>query len=112
MGAPVEPNGMTMIEQYRDAQAAAGQAAFLVERGVGATVETDPTGAYAIAVLDEDVPRAREVLGLVEVEREEPSEVQLIGAARPWLVPVLLVGIVLCVVPIVSFLVAFKLAGG
>ncbi len=103
---------MTIIEQYPDAQAAAGQAAFLVERGVGATVETDATGAFAIAVLDDDAARAREVLGLVEAEREEPSEVELIGAARPWLVPVLLVGIVMCVIPIVSFLVAFKLSGG
>jgi hypothetical protein len=103
---------MTVIEQYPTAQAAQGQAAFLVERGVGATVEADATGAYAIAVLDDDAERAREVLGLVEAEREEPTEVELLGAARPWLLPVLLVGIVMCVVPIISFLVAFKLSGG
>jgi len=104
---------MTIIEQYPTAQAAQGQAAFLVERGVGATVESDhDTGAFAIAVLDDDAERAREVLGLAEPEPEDPTQVELIGAARPWLVPVLLVGVALFTIPIVSFLVAFKLSGG
>ena len=104
---------MTIIEQYPTAQAAQGQAAFLVERGVGTTVESDhDTGAFAIAVLDDDADRAREVLGLAEPEPEDPTQLELIGAARPWLVPVLLVGVALFTIPIVSFLVAFKLSGG
>ena len=103
---------MTVIEQYPTAQAAQGQAAFLVERGVGATVENDESGAFQIAVLEDDAERAREVLGLVDAERDEPTEVELIGAARPWLVPVLLVGVALCVIPILAFLVTFKLSGG
>jgi len=50
----VEPTGMTIIEHYPTVEAAETQAAFLVERGVGATVETDPgSGQPVLAVLDD-----------------------------------------------------------
>jgi len=103
---------MTIIEQYPTAQAAQGQAALLGERGGGATVEADDRGAYAIAVLADDAERAREVLGLVETERQDPTEGELVGAARPWLVPVLLVGMAMCLIPIAAFFITFKLSGG
>jgi hypothetical protein len=113
MEVPVEPTGMTIIEQYPTAEAAQTQAAFLVERGVGATVETDPgSGQPALAVLDDDAERAREVLGLALVERHDPSETELVSANRAWLIPVVLIGLALLVVPIIAFFVAFKVAGG
>ena len=105
---------MTIIEHYPSMQAAEGQAAYLVERGVGATVGApDDTGSFGLAVLAEDAERAREVLGLTVIEeREDPTQIELIGAARPSLIPVLLIGLAMMVVPIVAFLVAFKLSSG
>ncbi len=48
-------------------QAAQGQAAYLVERGVGATVGApDDGGSFRLSVLTDDAERAREVLGLTE----------------------------------------------
>ncbi len=105
---------MTIIEHYPTLQAAEGQAAYLVERGVGATVgNPDDSGSFGLSVLTDDAERAREVLGLTEaVERVDPTQVELIGAARPNLIPVLLIGVAMMVVPIVAFLVAFKLSSG
>jgi hypothetical protein len=109
----MEHGQMTIIERYETRQAADGQASFLVERGVGAAVVLDDgNGSFGLAVLDEDASRAREIIGLVEPEPNEPSEVELIGAARPWLIPVLLIGVAMFVIPVVSFLIAFKLSGG
>jgi|KBSMisStaDraftv2_1062788.scaffolds.fasta_scaffold486570_2 hypothetical protein len=108
----MEHGQMTIIERYETQQAADGQASFLVERGVGAAVEPDGNGSFGLAVLDEDASRAREIIGLVEPEANEPSEVDLIGAARPWLIPVLLIGVAMFVIPVVAFLVTFKLSGG
>jgi hypothetical protein len=109
----MEPAGMTIIEHYGTPEAAQAQASLLVERGVGATVEPETaTGAFSLAVLDDDAERARELLGLTPTERQEPSEVDLIKANRPWLVPVLLVAVALFVIPVLAFMVAFKLSGG
>jgi hypothetical protein len=109
----MEPAGMTIIDQYPTVEAAQSQAALLVERGIGATVETDPrSGRPALAVLDDDVARAREVLGLVGAEPQELTETELIAANRPWLVPVLLAGLALFVVPILAFFISFQLASG
>ena len=109
----MDPSGMTIIEHYGTLEAAQSQASLLVESGVGATVDPDAaTGAYSIAVLSDDAERAREVLGLTTVEHEDLSEADLFKANRPWLVPVLLIGVALFVIPILGFLVAFKLSGG
>ncbi|MGZ4710313.1 MAG: hypothetical protein ACXWBN_16380 [Acidimicrobiales bacterium] len=109
----MEPTGMTIIEHYGTREAAASQASYLVERGVGATVEPEvATGAFSLAVLSADAERAREVLGLTQIQHEEPSESDLIAANRPWLVPVLLIVVALFVIPVLAFLAAFKLAGG
>jgi hypothetical protein len=109
----MEPTGMTIIEHYGTQDAAQSQALYLVERGVGATVEPEVgTGAFSLAVLADDADRAREVLGLTQVEREEVTETDLIAANRPWLIPVLLIGVALFIIPVVAFLAAFKLSGG
>jgi hypothetical protein len=110
----MELDDMTIIEHYPTVQAAEGQAAYLVERGVGAAVGApDDSGSFGLSVLSDDAERAREVLGLTEVvEREEPTQIELIGSARPLLIPVLLIGLAMVVIPIVAFLVTFKLSGG
>jgi hypothetical protein len=109
----MEPTGMSIIERYESLEVAQAQAAYLVEHGVGATIETDGgTGAHGLAVLSADQGRARQLLGLAELDPLEATETDLIRANRPWLVPVLLIGLALFVIPVVAFFLAFKLSGG
>jgi hypothetical protein len=105
--------GMRIIDHHDSLEAAESQAAYLVERGVGATVEPDgATGSHGVAVLSGDVSRAREVLGLDQVESQDLTETELISANRPWLVPVLMIALALFIIPVVAFFFAFKISGG
>ena len=59
-----------------------------------------------------DALRARDVLGLSQLDGEEPAEAVLKGPNPAWLIPALIFGAALIIIPIVAFLLAFKVAGG
>ena len=109
----MEPTDMTIVEHYGSYAAAESQAAYLVERGVGATIESDEdAGTLGLAVLTVDAGRARDVLGLSQLDVETAAEDEVLRPDRAWLIPLLIFGAALLVIPIVAFLFAFKVAGG
>jgi hypothetical protein len=108
----METEGMTTVATYGAEDAARDAAASLVSHGVGATVEPGGYG-FCVAVLDSDLPRAHQVLGIEPPPAQtEVSEAEMTRSMRVWLVPVLLLGTALLVVPVIAFLVSFKLSGG
>jgi hypothetical protein len=108
----MEADGMRVVEWYPTQGAARQFAASLVEHGVGATIETG-SDRFGVAVLEADIPRARELLGLADDPGAEPeTEADLAHANRAWLIPVLVAAAVLVIVPLTAFFVSFKLSGG
>ena len=114
----MQPEGMRVVEWYPTQGAARQYAASLVEHGVGATIEPG-SDRFGVAVLETDIPRARQLLGLSadegagpQSDGESESEADLAHANRAWLVPVLVAMAVLVIVPLAAFFLSFKLSGG
>ncbi len=123
-------DGMNVLQWYATESEARLAAATLVERGVGADVETEPAslelategidsqvthdGArFGVAVLADDDRRAREILGLAsaaEVLGDRDDEIT--RSMRSILIPVLVAAVVLITIPLLAFFVTFKLSGG
>jgi hypothetical protein len=108
--AAVEPE-MTVIEWFDALDDANQAAAALVEHGVGAILETGSPPRTGLAVLADDAAWARQVLGL-EAEGNASDSDELRRMSRGWLVPVLVFGLVLILLPLLAFFVSFKLSGG
>jgi len=102
---------LIVIEWFDDPDAANRSAATLVEHGVGAVLDDTHPPRTGVAVLGDDASRARELLGLVEVD-DHPDEVELRTVSRSWLIPALIFAAALVLVPLIAFFVSFKLAGG
>jgi hypothetical protein len=115
--ADEQRDGLVEIERHTLEVDANAHAATLVGQGIGASVtrqaDTFPGGAYVVSVLPADVLRARQVLGLADPgEVDHPDEAELRRSVRDLLVPVLVIGGLFVLVPIVAFLISFKLQGG
>jgi hypothetical protein len=114
----MEPQPMIVVDRYDTVEVARRTAASLVERGVGATVEPvspdepDATERWAVTVMPGDRSRARELLGLTDDDGDPDHEEQLASSVRGVLIPVLVGVVVLITVPLLAFLVSFKLSGG
>jgi len=108
--AAVEPE-MTVVEWFDALDDANRAAASLVEHGVGAVLEQGSPPRTGVAVLVGDASRARQVLGL-EAEAETFESDELKEMSRTWLIPVLIFAVAIVVVPLVAFLLSFKLSGG
>jgi hypothetical protein len=112
----MDADDLTVVGWYETAEKANWAAGVLVERGIGAMVEADPDATrFGVALLPADVDRGRQVLGLPEPQSgpvEDGDEDDLRGSARSMLVPVLVAAAVLVLVPLVAFLITFKLSGG
>lgn len=124
----MEPETMVVLATYESVDLAQANASSLVAHGLGATVEpsdeppversVEPPdagggGQWALRVLADDAVRARELLGLPEVARDQTDEgEELTRSVRSVLIPVLVGLSVLIIVPLVAFFVSFKLSGG
>ncbi len=123
-------DGMNVLQWYASEAEARTAAATLIERGVGADVETEPAsielagegidsqvthdGArYGVAVLADHDRRAREILGLPDAETVlGDRDDEITRTVRSMLIPVLVAAAVLIVVPLLAFYITFKLSGG
>ena len=114
----MEPQPMIVVDRYESVDVARRTAASLVERGVGATVEPvtpdepDATERWAVTVMPDDRSRARELLGLRDDHVDADHDEQLTRSVRSVLIPVLVGAVVLLTVPLLAFLVSYKLSGG
>ena len=109
----MEPETMAVVVNYDTEADANANAASLVEHGLGAAVEANDDGGWAVTVLPADRARAAELLGLPGPEdaTADDSE-ELTRSVRSMLVPVLVGIAVLILVPLIAFFVSFKLSGG
>jgi hypothetical protein len=123
-------DGMNVLQWYATEAEARQAAATLIERGVGADMETEPASVelaaegidsqvthdgarFGVAVLATDDRRAREILGLPEAaEVLGDRDDEITRSVRSVLIPVLVAAAVLIIVPLVAFFVSFKLSGG
>jgi hypothetical protein len=107
---------LTTVATYPTEDAARDAAAALVAHGVGATVEPVSEvlqAGYHVDVLDSDSVRAHHLLGLeLTAQHHEAEQEEMARSMRQWLLPVLAVAVVLVLVPVIAFLVSFKLSGG
>ena len=111
---------MTVLAWYDDATDARRAAAGLVENGLGAVLDESDPPRTGLAVLPPDAVRARELLGLEAVTTtsddgapaDDADEAELRAMSRTWLIPVLIFGVALIVVPLVAFYLPFRLQGG
>jgi hypothetical protein len=110
----MDADELTVLERYPTEVEAKRMAGALVERGIGAVVQPEAGGAgFAVSVLPDDLSRGRQVLGLAEPEPDlDVEDNQLRDSSRAVLIPVLLVVGALIFVPLIAFLVSFKLSGG
>jgi hypothetical protein len=114
----MEPQPMIVVNRYDSVDVARRTAASLVERGLGATVEpitpSEPGAIerWAVTVMPGDRSRARELLGLRDDDPEHDQTDELARSVRGILVPVLIGVVVLVAVPLLAFLLSFKLSGG
>jgi len=123
-------DGMNVIEWFATEAEARAAARQLLERGVAADVQTEPAPAelaaegidsqvshdgarHGLAVQAADDVRARQLLGLPDVEPEAGDETdEMTRTVRNVLVPVLVAIVVLITVPLLAFFITFKLSGG
>jgi hypothetical protein len=117
----VEPDGFAPLEGltivlHTETEAAAQQAATtLVERGIGAEVVPGGGGEtrFAVAVLLADSPRACDLLGVERQQQDDDdTDQQLTRSTRNMLIPVLIGIAAFLIVPLLAFLISFKLSGG
>jgi hypothetical protein len=123
-------DGMNVLQWYATEAEARQAAATLIERGVGADVESEPASSelaaegidsavthdgarHAVAVLAHDDRRAREILGLPDAatvlgDRDD----EITRTVRSMLIPVLVAAAVLIAVPLLAFFITFKVTGG
>jgi hypothetical protein len=102
---------MTVVEWFDAVDDASRAAASLVENGVGAVLEHGSPPRTGLAVLAGDATRARQVLGLESIV-DEPDDDELKRMGRGWLVPVLVFGLAMILVPLLAFFLSYKLSGG
>ena len=114
------PEPLTVIAVYRAPEAADQAAKTLVAEGIGSVVDpiADPPAdgtdrSIGVAVVAVDVDRARRVLGIEPPDdSDEPDAEQLRREGRSMLIPVLLIGLAMVLIPLVAFFISFKASGG
>ncbi|MEI7592313.1 MAG: hypothetical protein WCK41_03750 [Actinomycetes bacterium] len=102
---------MVVIEWFDDKADASRSATSLVERGIAAVLDETSPSRVGVSVLALDVSRACELLGLIPLD-DTRDDAALKRVGRPWLVPVLVFGLAMILVPLLAFFVSFKLSGG
>jgi hypothetical protein len=113
MSDPHVADGYEVVARYHAEDDASRDAEALLMRGTGAIVERQPHDApFALLVVAGGAARAREALGLAAAPAADTA-VTTEKRARPqvvWIALIFLAAMVL--LPIVGFLVSFKLSGG
>lgn len=113
MSDPDLTDGYEVVARYHDEDDANRAAEVLLMRGTGAVVERQSHDApFALLVVTGGGPRAREVLGLTPDAplATEPTPQKRVRPQVVWIVLIFLAAMI--VLPVISFLVSFKLSGG
>jgi hypothetical protein len=118
-----EAEAMAVVGSYATESAAMDDARTLIENGIGATVVAarvgrggdgdDSDAAYRVEVLPIDVGRSERVLGLVESDPayDPKNPPKLEKGPTPWKTLLIVWALAMVIVPVLAFLITWKLAG-